>query len=283
MGSSGSVRLKTSQDIDAMRRAGLVASSVVRALLESLEPGLTTRGLNARGRTLIEDAGARGLFRGYSQNDAPPFDGDFCISVNNEVVHGVPTDRELERGDLVSLDCGLSLDGWCADHASSAVVGGHDANPAAARLIDAGRAVLQTGISLMKPGVRWSGVGRAMEEAADRTGFGIVTEYVGHGIGRSLHEPPKAPSYWSGYAGTDFTLTEGLVLAVEPILTMSRGATKSVRGELPGWRGGVRVDRSDGWTVRTTDGSLACHMEHTVAVTASGPVVLTAPAEGTER
>ncbi|MEM1423747.1 MAG: M24 family metallopeptidase, partial [Planctomycetota bacterium] len=114
----------------------------------------------------------------------------------------------------------------------------------------------------------------------EATGFGIVTEYVGHGIGRDLHESPKAPCYWSGYTGTDFVLTEGLVLAVEPILTMSRGDAPTERGQLPGWRTRVRVDDRDGWTVRTSDGSLACHVEHTVAITSAGASVLTGPGAG---
>lgn len=261
----------------AMRRAGLVASSVVRTLIDELTPGQTTLEINDRARGLIEEAGAEGLFRGYVHSDAPPFPGDLCISVNEGVVHGVPSDRPLECGDLVSLDCGLRLDGWCADHAVSAVVGGRDANPEADRLIVAALGVLRVGIERMVIGARWSSVGRAMEDAAEATGFGIVTEYVGHGIGRDLHEAPKAPCYWSGYAGGDFELPEGLVLAVEPILTMSRGRGSTVPGKWPGWRTGVVVVSGDGWTVRTKDGSLAAHVEHTVAVTEGGPRVLTAP------
>lgn len=258
-----------------MRRAGRVACSIVTPLLESIAPGETTQQVNNRGRAMIEDAGASGLFRGYVNGNAPPFGGDFCISVNDEVVHGLPGERTIRNGDLVSLDCGLTLDGWCADHASSIVVGGAAANPAADRLIEASRGVLRAGIEAMRVGMYWSTVGRVMEEAAEATGFGIVTEYVGHGIGRELHEAPKAPCYWSGYAGTDFVLTEGLVLAIEPILTMSRGAGATERGQLPGWRTRVRVDDADGWTVRTSDGSLACHVEHTVAMTAGGASVLT--------
>ncbi|GAB4548612.1 MAG: type I methionyl aminopeptidase [Phycisphaerales bacterium] len=275
MGARGAVRLKKPEEIEAMRRAGDAVARIVRTLLADVSPGVTTRELNDRGRELIEQEGAEGLFRGYVNGDAPPFQGDFCISINDEVVHGLPGDRALRNGDLLSLDCGLRLEGWCADHASSVVVGGEQANPAAKRLIDAGWHVLEAGLGAMRPGVRWSTVGRVMEEAAEATGFGIVTEFVGHGIGRELHEAPKAPCYWTGYAGQDFTLTEGLVLAVEPILTMSRGADSGRPGELPGWRTRVRVDPSDGWTVRTTDGSLACHVEHTVAVTGAGADVLT--------
>lgn len=260
-----------------MASAGALASRVVRAVLDHAEPGVTTQGLSDLARRLIDEGDAIGLFRGYSQGEAPPFPGDLCVSVNDEIVHGVPSGRVLERGDLLSVDCGLRLDGWCADHASSVVVGGDDANPVAARLIAAAWGVLDRAITEMTQGSRWSTVARAMEEATEATGFGLVTDFVGHGIGTELHEAPKAPCYWSGTTCPDFTLTPGLVLAVEPLLTVSRGgAPGSGASGLPAWRTGVRTDEQDAWTVRTADGSLACHVEHTVAITDSGPRVLTA-------
>lgn len=246
--------------------------------VEACVPGACTAAVAEVARRAMADLHADPLFLGYRQGDSPPFPAVVCVSINDEVVHGVPGSRTLMPGDIVSLDAGLRFEGWCADAAASLVVPGHgEGDSATSRagslvrdLVVRTRALLDLASDMMKPGRRWSEIARALESAALSAGCGVVTEYVGHGIGADLHEAPKAPAYWTGYVGEDFVLEPGLVLAVEPIIT--RHPTPPEPEPTPGQparRTHVRL-QPDGWTVTTADGSLACHEEHMIAVT-NGP------------
>ncbi|MDX2116396.1 MAG: type I methionyl aminopeptidase [Planctomycetota bacterium] len=276
------MRLKSPAELEVMSRAGRAACAALHDALAASRPGVSTGEIDAVVERSLRGLGAEGLFRGYRQGASPPFPGTCCISVNEEIVHGIPGPRVLRAGDVVSIDVGLRLGGWCVDTARTLVVGGESGiGPAAVareserlRLVEATRELLEVAISMMRPGRAWSAIALELERRAEATGFGLVTEYVGHGVGRDLHEGPKAPAYWSGFAGEDFELVPGLVLAVEPMLSAGRGVSDAARGGLPGWRMPVRL-LSDGWTVVTADGSPAAHEEHTVAVTADGARVLT--------
>jgi methionyl aminopeptidase len=267
--------LKSSAELDALRRAARVARQALEHAAAACAPGVTTAHVDSLVREHLARAHAQPLFLGYRQGNSPPFPAVTCISVNEQVVHGIPGSRVLEPSDLVSLDVGIRLDGWCADTATTVLVRGEGReNLTRAALVVAVRGLMEHARRLIRPGVRWSAVARELERAAHATGYGLVTEYVGHGIGRALHEPPRAPAYWSGFDGPDFTLEPGLVLAVEPILAEGRGPASAPPGGLPPWRMPVRL-LADGWTVVTLDGSAAAHEEHMIAVTASGSVLLT--------
>lgn len=278
--------IKSASEIEAMTRAGSAVRRALNAAAAAARAGVTTQALDEIARSAMLDAGAEPLFSGYVQGSSPPFPAATCISVNDQVVHGIPGPRVLLPGDLVTIDVGVRLDGWCSDSALSLVVpiAGKDAANEhaqrrvneAQRLVDATRALLDYAIGLIQPGVMWSQIARALELAAESSGFGIVTEYIGHGIGRKLHEAPRVPAYWSGFQGEDFLLEEGMTLAVEPMLTSRRGSGTGVGSDgLPAWRTRIR-DLGDGWTVVTRDGSLACHEEHVVAIVDGGVRVLTA-------
>ncbi len=273
------IPLRTQREMDAIQRAGRVLEMIQDAGLGACVPGARTRDVEDVVRQAILEAGAESLFDGYAPGRSSAFRGVACISINEEVVHGVPGERVIASGDLVTLDIGIRYEGWCADIARSIVVNGGESGDEnshlgvrRAALIRATESLLELALERMRSRVRWSEVGRAMEAAAEASGYGLVTEYVGHGIGRSLHEPPKVPSYASGFSGTDFEMCEGMVLAIEPILTLGRGPVAGARpgsmdagGGLVGWRMPVFL-RDDGWTVVTEDGSEACHVEWMVAV-----------------
>lgn len=286
------IPLRSPMDQIAIGRAGSAVGEVLRCAAGAATPGATTLDVNRAAAERMEALGATGLFRGYRRGSAPPFPGDVCISVNDEVVHGVPSSRRIAHGDIVSIDVGARIDGWCADAAVSVIA----LNPAGAEpgpllearirrrreLLAQTTALLESAVRLARPGVVWSSIARALELEATEQGFCMVLEYCGHGIGRELHEPPKAPTVWTGFAGPDFTLAPGMVLAIEPILTSETPRAHLRPGEAgPRHRSAV-VTRPDGWTVRTVSGADACHVEHTVAITPDGATVLTAPtrAEG---
>lgn len=255
-----SIILKTREEIDCMRRAGSVVAAVLDRCAQACRPGITTRELDDLAWKTFTALGATGLFFGYP--DYQPGMGyprHTCISVNEEIVHGIPGDRIVRNGDVVSIDCGVRLDGWCADSARTILVGEADAE--ARRLVETTRRCLDEAIAAIRPGRSWSEIGRMMEQIAIRERLGIIREYVGHGIGRSMHEPPKVPNYAITPGGReDFLLRPGMVIAVEPMLTLGKGRTLTLR---------------DGWTVVTKDRRRAAHEEHTVAVTAGGAEVLT--------
>lgn len=263
--------IKSTQEIEAIARAGrVVAESLVRAASEC-RAGVSTASIDQVIGSIIRSHGAQSLFFGCEREGAPHFPGHACISLNEQVVHGVPGQRRLANGDVVTIDVGVRLDGWCADAATTVIVGGPDAaEPGHAEML---RRLLAEAIAMIRPGVRWTAIARALEVGAGAAGLGIVTEYIGHGIGRELHEWPSVPAYATGFAGADFELAEGMVLAIEPIVT-ARGPGRARGRGLPDHASRVCLC-PDGWTVATVDSSWAAHEERTIAVLASGARNLT--------
>jgi methionyl aminopeptidase len=244
---------KTADQLVRMRRAGRVVAEMHDVLRAAIRPGVTTARLDALAREVLDRRGARSNFLGYHGYPAV-----ICASPNGMVVHGIPNDTPLDEGDLLSIDCGAIVDGWHGDAAFTAPVGSITAE--AARLIDVAEASLAAAIAEMVVGARLSDVGHAVQAVAERAGFQVVRDYVGHGIGTAMHEEPDVPNY--GPRGKGPKLVPGTVLAVEPMLTAGSAET---------------VVLDDGWSVVTADGSLAAHVEHTIAVTDHGPEILTRP------
>jgi methionyl aminopeptidase len=236
-----------------MREAGRITARALRMVGEHVRCGMTTLELDELAESVIREAGAVPAFKGYHG-----FPGTICASINSEVVHGIPsTRRVLSEGDILSVDVGAIVDGYYGDSARTFPVGQVDAETR--RLLDVTRRCLEAGIDQMRVGRRLYDVSSAIQQLADEAGFGIVREYVGHGIGRSMHEEPQVPNF--GPAGKGPTLKAGMVFAIEPMINA----------------GGAEVDSlDDGWTVVTRDGSLSAHFEHTVLVGVEGPEVLTA-------
>ncbi len=251
--------LKSAREIELMRRANAVVYRVLAEMRRRVAPGVVTGDLNRRAEELIAEAGGTPLFKGVVNPQARfPFPAALCISVNDEIVHGIPGDRALEEGDIVSIDCGVRLNGYCGDSAVTLPVG-HVA-PDARHLMDVTRQVLELAIREIAPGRRWSEVARRMQLFVEERGLSVVRDFVGHGIGREMHEDPKVPNYWDGQRpGEDFVLHVGMVLAIEPMVNAGTHLTR------PG---------DDSWTVHTRDGRLSAHYEHTVAVTQDGADVL---------
>jgi methionyl aminopeptidase len=245
------VTLKSAREIEAMRRSGKITSRVLTDLMKAVRPGMSTAELDARAERGIRDAGGVPTFKGYNG-----FPGSICASVNEEVVHGIPGPRVLRDGDLLSIDIGTTLDGYVSDSAVTIAVG--NISQSARRLLDVTQECLTIGIAEMQRGNHVGDIGAAVQAHAERHGYGVVRELVGHGVGRAMHEEPQVPNY--GDRGTGMELRPGLVLALEPMITL--GGPK------------VRI-LQDGWTVVTADGKLAAHFEHTVAVTDDGPKILT--------
>ena len=252
------IEYKTADQVLLMRRAGLVVADALAAVREQVRPGVSTAELDAVAEQVIRDAGATPSFKGYHG-----FPASVCVSVNEEVVHGIPGQRVIQPGDVVSVDCGAIVEGWHGDAAFTVVVDPVDA--ADAELVAATERALWAGIAALSPGGRLSDVGAAVEDSVDGR-FGIVEGYVGHGIGTAMHQPPDVVNYRTRERGP--RLRAGLCVAVEPML---------VRGDA-----GTAV-LADDWTVVTTDGSRAAHWEHTVAVGPDGPWVLTAADGGAQR
>jgi methionyl aminopeptidase len=250
----GGIQIKTPEQLQAMRRAGLVVADALSAVQGAVAPGISTGELDTIAARVIAGAGARPSFLGYHGYPAT-----VCVSVNDEVVHGIPGPRVLRTGDLVSIDCGAIVDGWHGDAAVTVPVG--DVAPQLLALSDTTREALWSGLTAAVAGARLGDVGAAVEatvRAADR-GYGILDEYVGHGIGTQMHMEPPVPNF--GPAGKGPRLKVGMAIAVEPMVTLGDPE--------------VFVHR-DQWTVSTLDRSPAAHWEHTVAVTEDGPWVLTA-------
>jgi len=238
-----------------MRRAGRVVAEMHEACRLAARPGATTADLDRVARAVLERRGAQSSFLGYGR---PPFPAVVCVSVNDEVVHGVPGSRVLLDGDLVSVDCGAIVQGWHGDAAFTMGVG--EIPPSAARLVALAERALAAGVARLVDGGRLHDVGAAVQRVVEGGGCAVVRDYVGHAIGTAMHEAPEVPNYWPGTPGP--RLRAGQVFAVEPMICAGSPATM--------------VD-DDGWTVRTADGSLAAHTEHTVAVTEHGPEILTLP------
>ncbi|MGW0607261.1 type I methionyl aminopeptidase [Streptomyces sp. NPDC002640] len=252
------VEIKTDAALDAMREAGRVVARALAAAREAAAIGVSLRELDEAARAVLDEAGARSPFLGYQPSFAPvPFPAVICTSVNDAVVHGIPTGYRLRDGDLVSVDCGAELDGWTGDAAVTFTVG--TPRPADLELIDATQRALDAGIAAARAGGRTGDISHAVGSVAHAAGCGMPTDFGGHGIGRRMHEDPHLPN--RGRPGRGYPLRHGLTLAIEPML-------------MAGGRDAYRVD-PDGWTLRTTDGSRAAHIEHTVAVTDEGPRILT--------
>lgn len=254
------IQIKTDEQVQAMRAAGLVVGSTLEVLRAAVAPGVSTSELDALAEQHIRAAGAVPSFKGYHG-----FPATICASVNDEIVHGIPGPRVLREGDLVSLDCGAILDGWHGDAAITVGVGQVD--PARLELARVCEEAMWRGFAAARLGGRLSDISHAVESyVRSQGGYGIVEEYVGHGIGTEMHQDPQVPNY--GRPGRGPRLQRGLVLAVEPMINLGAAGTS--------------LDR-DGWTVRTRDGSVSAHFEHTFTLTEEGPWVLTAPDGGAAR
>lgn len=244
-----------------MRRAGRVVRKVHQTCAELCRPGVTTREIDDAGGRVIEACGGKGLFKGYNPSGKPggEFPANLCISVNEVVVHGIGDGRMIEDGDIVSIDCGVEVEGWCGDAANTVLVG--DVPADTRKLCEVTQQVLQIAVENIRPGRKWSQVARLMQRHAEQAGMSVVKDYVGHGIGRRMHEDPQVPNYYSkSRYWQDIDLKEGLVLAVEPMCNLGGAQTRVL---------------TDGWTVVTADGKPSAHYEHTIAVTANGADVLT--------
>lgn len=244
---------RSQAEIARMRAANQLVAAILAELEAAVKPGVSTKDLDALAERLTRDAGAVPAFKGYRGYPAT-----LCASVNEQVVHGIPSAAALRDGDIVSLDIGVKLQGYFGDSAVTVPVGRIDER--AVRLLDVTREALEKAIAEARVGRRLSDIGHAVQAHVEAHGFSVVREFVGHGIGEELHEDPQVPNY--GQPGRGPKLAEGMVLAIEPMVAMGRPD--------------VRV-LADGWTAVTRDGSLAAHFEHTVAVTADGPLVLTRP------
>lgn len=252
------ITYRSRTEIASLRRAGQVVMEILAVLRAAVRPGMTTGELNALAARELARRGARSNFKGYSpRQSTPPFPGVICTSVNDEIVHGIPGRRVLREGDIVSVDFGAIVDGWHGDSAATLPVGA--ISPEAARLLDVTQEALRRGIAQARDGNRVSDISRAIQQYVEGQGLSVVRQYVGHGIGRALHEEPQVPNYVDPQA-PDPRLRAGMVMCIEPMVNLGRAATR----ELP-----------DGWTVATADGSLSAHFEHTVAVTTGAPDVLT--------
>ncbi|MFN2557424.1 MAG: type I methionyl aminopeptidase [Nitriliruptorales bacterium] len=247
---------KTKAELAKMAAAGATVARTLETVMAAVKPGMTTLDLDRLAEETIRSQGALPSFKGYRG-----FPASLCTSVNHEIVHGIPSAWVvLKEGDLLSIDCGAIVDGFHGDSAVSVIVGGEQIAPAPIReLIATTRRAMWAGIEQVAGGNRLGDIGAAIERVALEHGYGVVREYVGHGIGRALHEDPAVPNY--GTAGRGLKLSKGWVLAVEPMFNLGGAETRTL---------------DDGWTVVTADGSPSVHWEHTVAVTSEGPWVLTA-------
>lgn len=248
------ITIKSPRELDAMRRAGRIVHDTLARMAEILEPGMTTLDLDTEAERFIRShPGAVPSFKGLYD-----FPASLCTSVDVEIVHGIPSSKKvLREGSIVSVDCGVQLDGLHADSAVTLTVGTVD--PEVQRLLDVTQAALAAGIAAATVGHHVGDIGHAVQQVAEAAGFGVVRELVGHGIGTRFHEEPQVPNF--GTPGRGAALRPGMTIAIEPMITAGNPATKTLR---------------DKWTVVTVDGSLSAHFEHTVAITGEGPVILTA-------
>jgi len=255
------VKSKNIQEIDSAHKAGQVVRKVLDVLGRMVAPGVTTRQLDMEAARICVACGAECLFNGVpGSGETIPFPGNICASIDEEIVHGIPGDRMLREGEIISVDFGARLNGWCGDAARTFLVGNVDEEKA--RLVKVTRQSLDMAIALIQPGIGWSRIAGTMSEYIRGEGFSVVEEFVGHGIGEKMHESPKLPNFISpALKSRDIELYPGMILAIEPMVNM----------------GGKEVRiQDDGWTAVTIDGKPSAHWEHTVAVTEDGAKVLTA-------
>lgn len=244
-----------------MRQAGVVVADVLSELQRIAAPGVTTGHLDSVALRMTAEAGADALFKGVRSPQArKPFPGAICASINDEVVHGIPSDTvSLKDGDILSIDFGVRLNGYCGDAALTVAIG--SISETNRRLMDATREALDIAISMARPGVKWSQVAGRMQKHAESAGFSVVRDFVGHGIGTRMHEDPKVPNFVSeDLLDDDILLTEGMVIAVEPMINAGSYAVRTL---------------GNGWTVATKDGRFSAHFEHTIAIVKGGCEVLT--------
>lgn len=242
---------RSAAEIERLARVNALVASVLDELAAMVEPGVTTADVDAAAESRLRGAGAEPAFKGYHG-----YPSTICASVNEQVVHGIPSGRALVEGDILSVDLGAKLDGFYGDSAVTVPVG--TVSPEAARLLEVTKASLYDGIAAVRAGGRVSDIGAAVQAYVEARGFSVVREFVGHGIGTKLHEDPQIPNY--GSAGRGPRLAEGMVLAIEPMVNAGKAAVKVL---------------GDGWTAVTKDGSLSAHFEHTVVVTGDGCRILT--------
>lgn len=245
------IHYKTPAEIKKIKKAGHVVAEILDLISENVRPGVTTKKLDDLAAELFSKRNAKAAFLGYQG-----FPANICVSVDNEVVHGIPGDRKLVEGEIVSVDVGSIVDGYFGDSARSFAVG--EIDDSAKKLLEVTNKSLQRGIEFCRVGNRLGDLSAAIQQYVEKEGFSVVRDLVGHGIGTKMHEEPQVPNF--GEAGTGIELKEGLVIAIEPMINAGKYQ--------------VRV-LSDGWTIVTDDGSLSAHFEHTIAITSEGPEILT--------
>ncbi len=251
--------VKSELEINKMQAAGSLNDLVLREVRALIKPGVATRDLDAAAEEIIRDHGGTPTFKGYP--GPYPYPATLTISINEEMVHGIPSGRVLKEGDIVSVDCGTTLDGYIGDSAFTAGVG--EISEEKQHLIEVTRESLYKGIEQMRPGKHIGDVGAAIQAHVEKAGYHVPRQYTGHGVGREMHEPPQVPNF--GVTGQGMTLLEGMTIAIEPMVLIGTPQTKVL---------------ADQWTVISADHSLTAHYEHTVAVTANGPLILTSYREG---
>ena len=251
--------IKSRREIELMRQAGAVAHDIIDKIKQAAVPGVTTAELDDLAARELAIAGGRGMSRHYpTYKDGEGFPGHSCLSINEVVVHGIPGPRRLRAGDIITIDLATMVDGWICDTATTVAVG--PVSPRVQRLLDVTRGALDLAVQHIKPDKKWTDIARLMQYHVERHGFSVIREFVGHGVGRTMHEDPKVPNFVTQeHLRGDFRLRPGMTLAIEPMVAM-------------GHRDVHLLD--DNWTVVTADGSPAAHFEHTVAVTANGADVL---------
>lgn len=250
------ITVKTRRELEWMREAARHVAEILLELREMAKPGVTTGELNSAAEASIERRGVGSSFKGYGPHGLPKYPAAVCISVNDEIVHGIPGGRELTDGDLLSLDFGVHVNGFHGDSAVTVPIG--TVGSGERSLMETTRAALYCGIEQMLVGNRVSDIGHAVQERAEAAGYSVVKQFVGHGIGRALHEPPQIPNF--GEPGRGARLKAGMVFAIEPMVCVGSADVRML---------------DDEWTAVTADGSLSAHFEHTVLVTENGPEILT--------
>jgi methionyl aminopeptidase len=255
MTSERDIHLKTPAEIILMREAGRVNALALAAVKELLHPGVTTADLNAAAEEVLRKHDAYSPFYHYGR---PPFPGSICASVNEELVHGIPGERKLKEGDIISVDCGAIVDGYVGDAAFTAGIG--EVSSTARKLLDVTEQALYVGIALMRAGNKTGDISAAIQQFVEGSGFHVVRDYTGHGVGRKMHEGPQVPNY--GIPGTGVPLRPGMTIALEPMVLVGTHRTRVLPNQ---------------WTVVSADRSLTAHFEHSVAVTEGEPLILTVP------
>jgi methionyl aminopeptidase len=256
------ITLRSRREIELIRNAGAIVAKVLSKLQEAARPGISTAELDRLAERITRESGAQALFKGVvSPYAKKPFPGVICASLNEQVVHGIPSDAvRLKDGDVLSVDYGNRLGGYCGDAAVTIAVGNVSAEKR--KLIEVTKQVLDIAIASSRPGVRWSQVAEKMQAYAESAGFSVVEDFVGHGIGTEMHEEPRVPNFVSDeLLANDIYLQEGMILAVEPMINIGTHAVHTLK---------------DGWTVVTRDGKCSAHFEHTIAIVKGGCEVLTA-------